>query len=705
MVLRSYHGDASSLKEVLIGIEVFNRTPGYNPKTDPIVRTEARRLRSKLDEYYENADGGYLVRISIPKGAYAASFELPRAPSGRENTFASGTDQLRVAAIVEQPPAAAQTRRPRSKRNMALVVVSGAIVVAVSCVAVWRLVPLWPARETNFSPVVRNLTSSPGDEESPSFSPDGSEVVFSWNGENQQSSSDLYVMLTSGGPIRRLTSDRGPDVHPVWSPDGTKIAFVRGWRDLMLISPLGNSEHKIAETSYYFVSWAPDSNTLAISTHDRPDQPFSMFTYSESSGEKRQITYPPGNSVGDIFPAFSPDGRSLASVRCMHDTCDIYVTPAGGGISRKITNQRGWIRGVAWTPDSRELIFASDRAGFSNLWRISALSPASPVQVPGTGDDEAYPAIGRSPKGGYRLAYEHRTFDTNLWTVSVSDDHGSGFGRTSTAKPLIFSTRIDSSPQLSPDGSQLAFVSNRNGRLEIWKSNADGTDEVQLTFLDSEEVGSPRWSPDGQRIVFDALSEAGRDIYSIDQTGGPVRRLTFTGEQERPSYSRDGQWIYFYSNHSGRNGIWKMRADAAGSPAELIAVQGTDEGHNPVESLDGQRLYFVRDHDLMSVPRSGGVATRVLHASVDDGWWDLSEKGIYFVDIEAGSLPGLAAPAANKAINFYSFRTHRVRTLAEIKKPVFFARPDFCVSRDGRRIIYGQADLSNTDIRIIDNFR
>src|SRR3954453_8437016 len=75
VVENSIEGRREYLKESVIGTEVFGRPAGYDPKTEPIVRTEARRLRARMDEYYSRADRWYRVRISIPKGSYAAVFE------------------------------------------------------------------------------------------------------------------------------------------------------------------------------------------------------------------------------------------------------------------------------------------------------------------------------------------------------------------------------------------------------------------------------------------------------------------------------------------------------------------------------------------------------------------------------------------------------------------------------------------------------
>lgn len=670
IVTRSRAGDLDHLKEAVIGTEVFGREPGYDPKVDPIVRTEARRLRQRLQEHYDSLGAVHPLRIDIPKGAYVAHFDF-RPP---------------------EPP-----RRVWAIRKKHLVL--AALTLVLSATAVSRLtLPPWLGGRPPAPPIVRNLTSFPGDEESPTFSPDGSQVAFSWNGE-QQDNTDIYLMLAVGGPPRRLTTALEADVHPVWSPDGSQIAFIRGWRDVMLISPLGGRERKLAETNYYFMSWAPDSATLSVTRRESPTAPYAIYALSVANGRMQQITSPPANSVGDLYGSYSPDGRWLASVRCLPASCDLYITPAEGGTSRRITNDHAWIRGVAWTPDARELVYSSDRRGFYNLWRVPVASSAEPQQVAGTGDDEYYPAISHGSGGQLRLAYEHHLFDTNLWEIDRRKPQ-------SAPRPILSSTRIDSSPQFSPDGGRLAFVSDRTGRLEIWTAASSGSDATQLTFLRSEECGSPHWSPDGKTIVFDALTEEGRTIYAVPAGGGTPRRLITGKNLGRPTWSRDGHWIYFHDagQPSGIQQVWKIPSDSAGTALNQPIQVTTGGGSEAAESADGRTLYYLRDFDLMSMPVSGGAPSIVVRGDVHDGWWAAAADGIYYVDVYAGKPPGQAGPRDPRSVRFLDFRTHTTVDVGAIRAPLFLPRPDFSVSPDGHYILYGQVDVANVDIRVLDGF-
>jgi serine/threonine protein kinase len=134
-------------------------------------------------------------------------------------------------------------RRPSLAWTAGLLALLGAAAVAV-----------WFYRSTTNAPeaplTVVPLTSYPGSESGPSFSPDGNQVAFSWDGEKQDNF-DIYIKLIGPGKPLRLTHDPASDSNPAWSPDGRSIAFLRelpgGKAAVLLIPALGGSERKLAE--------------------------------------------------------------------------------------------------------------------------------------------------------------------------------------------------------------------------------------------------------------------------------------------------------------------------------------------------------------------------------------------------------------------------------------------------------------------------
>ena len=106
------------------------------------------------------------------------------------------------------------------------------------------------------------------------------------------------------------------------------------------------------------LSWSPDGKFLAVSDRTSPEEPFALFLVSVESGEKERLTSPPAQSLGDYKPAFSPDGRTLAFVRQSAVVIgEIYLVQVAGGEPRRLTFNDQAIRGLAWTPDGREIVF------------------------------------------------------------------------------------------------------------------------------------------------------------------------------------------------------------------------------------------------------------------------------------------------------------------------------------------------------------
>jgi Tol biopolymer transport system component len=114
--------------------------------------------------------------------------------------------------------------------------------------------------------------------------------------------------------------------------------------------------------------------------------------------------------------------------------------------------------------------------------------------------------------------------DINIWRRKLSGNNLSDSGA-----PWLASSGLDSSPQYSPDGSQVAFRSNRTGPNEIWIAEKDGRAVRKLTNFGGPVTGSPRWSPDGKWITFDSRAGGNSDIWVVAAAGvsraGSLRRL------------------------------------------------------------------------------------------------------------------------------------------------------------------------------------
>jgi Tol biopolymer transport system component len=244
--------------------------------------------------------------------------------------------------------------------------------------------------------------------------------------------------------------------------------------------------------------------------------------------------------------------------------------------------------GAAWTPDGRDLIFASQTGSSSGLWRIPAWNSAKPRRLAFASDNAYTPSISRQ---GNRLAYVVGRYDTNIWRVGLLDP-----GRKpGNPVPFISSTKPDLYPSFSLDGKRIAYISERSGSREIWICDADGSNSVQLTSLGATVLYGPRWSSDGADIGFAAVLGQ-QHVYLVSAKGGKPRRLTaWSAEDDWPYWSRDGRWIYFSFDRSGRNEVWRM--PSKGGEAVQITRNEADIAQ---ESPDGRFIYYSKGWPLQT---------------------------------------------------------------------------------------------------------
>ena len=193
--------------------------------------------------------------------------------------------------------------------------------------------------------------ATPGREAEPTFSPDGSQVAFTWDGENQDNL-DIYVKAIGAEQPLRLTSDPARDGSPAWSPDGTRIAFLRdkpgGGSEVRLIPPTGGPERmlgKVQGLADQGLSWSPDGRSLAVVDRSSPGEPLGIFVLDVRSGAKRRLA--PPSSIFDILPAFSPDGRIVAFNRTLAPVVHSCMSFPWLGASRECSCQPA-SRGVDW---------------------------------------------------------------------------------------------------------------------------------------------------------------------------------------------------------------------------------------------------------------------------------------------------------------------------------------------------------------------
>ena len=257
--------------------------------------------------------------------------------------------------------------------------------------------------------------------------------------------------------------------------------------------------------------------TLAF-TKVADDDGTTIHVVSARGGRTRRLS---DGGVDDL-PAWSPDGRQIAFSSRRGDTSQIYVMRSDGSAERRLTTGPGSATDPAWSPDGTRIAFTrvAERStgdihviGTDGRGETRLTDPTIPTeQIPPSDDQAAW-----SPDGT-RIAFVSNRdagLDYEIWVMNAD---GSALVRLTRTREL----ELDLAPAWSPDGSLLAFSRGRGERTAIWTMRPDGSAARRLR----DRAGEPAWSPDGRRIAYTGFRNAGAHIYTMRADGRAQVRVT-----------------------------------------------------------------------------------------------------------------------------------------------------------------------------------
>jgi Tol biopolymer transport system component/imidazolonepropionase-like amidohydrolase len=342
--------------------------------------------------------------------------------------------------------------------------------------------------------LLTDAITRPDEHMSPRWSPDGASIVFS----SLRSDGGLFVVPVSGGKPRQLTFHEF-DFQPNWSPDGRTIVFRGvGRGGLWTVPAQGGSPQKIKSEAEDARSpaWSPDGRRIACIWHG------GVTVMASDGGSVRQVTKGPD----DLAPLWSPDGRQLFFLSPKDGELQVWSVPVEGGDRIQLTDDRdlsgyapqwmhrrnlllyvagGKIRTLDTKSGTRGTIPFSAQITLArkNYKQISPALPAPGQRLPVRG------IYGPAPSPDGRLIAFSALGD--LWLR-----HADGKAEQLTAGP-----EDDADPAWSPDGSQLAYVSNRSGDYQVWALDLAGRARRQVTTM-AGHATTPIWQPSGENIIF-----------------------------------------------------------------------------------------------------------------------------------------------------------------------------------------------------------
>jgi Tol biopolymer transport system component len=612
LVKHEQAGEADKLREVIIGCALYGRDAAYDPKLDAVVRVNATRLRARLEEHYA-ANPLSPLRIVLPRGSYVPVYlSVQEEPSAKIGAPA----EIQVAPILPavQEVQSVPPPQDRSRRMVWLTGLFGAVLIGLVALSLRT-----PTRDVQAetSWMARPFSKLGGMEEFPAFSPDGQSVVFAWT-RTPKDPPALYLQEVASDVPQALTVSGRPGNRPAWSPDGKRLAFVvqdgDSLKHVMVRAMPGGRETEVATLQGKApwlcqmpkLSWAPDGRELFTSatTGVKEQGRCGIVAIDLEHHSLRALTESPEGTLGDVEATASRDGRRVAFLRSVsYGVVDVYLVNADGGAPRRVTFDNREIMGMAWKPRAGsgaedDLILAA--RGEDGTVRLAErdLRTGSVTLLTDGVAPAAFPALTEDTR---QIAFTSYRSTANIYRASGSEDVG-----------VVIDQSLKSSPELSPDGKQLTYVSDRTGFAEIWVSDADGRNGVRLTHSVGTGAQSPSWTPDGSAILFECRDRQHSQICMIAANGkGLIRRLT-GGDTDKvlPTLSHDGRFIYYSSNVTGKWEAYRQPLEG-GEPVRLTSGGGV----RAVESWDGKSVYL----------DSGEGGVGVLRVPFDQGMVDTAK--------------------------------------------------------------------------------
>lgn len=425
-----------------------------------------------------------------------------------------------------------------------------------------------------------------------SFSPNGKQFAFL----RRYPEANEYALLIAdadGSNLRKLAASYRPDHFdgpPSWSPDGRTIVCPAIRNDdgfhfsIRGVNVADGSVHEIPSRRWAWLNsivWLPSSRSLLIVGQAEGAVTSQLWQLDSVTGETRQMS-----ADSFIYESLSGsrDGTKFVAIKKLLES---HIWIVENGTPTQVTtgfDKYDGLSGLAWAPDGR-LIYHSRASGRDALWRMKVDGSESEMLVPDGG-------------AGFCVSPDNR-----FVIFQRSDGRGLGLSKLdlSTREITRLTTGTDMTPSFTPDGRSVVYA-NFGEKHAIYKVLADGG-EPTLLFDEYRTVSSPQISPDGTKIAFafgraqSGSIQSGLGILnSVDNhlLATYNARLTFGTIYEHPTvqWSTDGTLLYYINLDGDVSNVWGM--NTADSTTSMFTKFTTGRVFNFALSSDGSRLALAR---------------------------------------------------------------------------------------------------------------